>query len=311
MVKALVTGAAGFIGSNIAEALASEGANVIAVDCLTDYYDPAVKEKRLQLLASQGVEVRREDLLVADLDELMDGTDYVYHQAGQPGVRPSWGTNFSQYSRNNVDLTQRLLEAARKAQSLERFVYASSSSIYGNALSYPVSEAHLPGPMSPYGVTKLAAEHLCGLYAENYGVPSVSLRYFTVYGPGQRPDMAFSKFIAAIKSGQDIEVYGDGEQVRDFTFVSDVVSANLAAAKSDVRPGSVLNVCGGGSVTVNETLEMLKQISGADISVRRGETVPGDVRRTGGDNSLICSVMDWQPKVSIEEGLRRQFEMSI
>lgn len=310
MAVAVVTGAGGFIGSAIAEALTNQGTQVIAVDCLTDYYNPDIKERRLSQLSDKGVDVRKVDLLNTDLPRLLDGVDYVFHQAGQPGVRPSWGMNFAQYSRNNVELTQRLLEAAAKNTVLKKFVYASSSSVYGNAVSYPVSEQSLPGPMSPYGVTKLAAEHLCGLYAANYGMPCVSLRYFTVYGPGQRPDMAFSKFISAIKSGRTISVYGDGEQIRDFTFISDVVSANLAASISDLRPGAVLNVCGGGSVTVNETLAILERISGTRVSVNRGEPIPGDVRRTGGDNTLMRSLTGWVPKVSIEEGLQRQFEVS-
>ena len=303
----LITGVAGFVGSSLARRLLADGEQVVGVDCLTDYYDPSLKKDNLSAIPSEGFTFVAEDLNAADLDGLLADVSVVFHEAGQPGVRKSWGEDFATYVDANVLATQRLLEAARRAPRLQRLVYASSSSVYGNALSYPTTEDDVPRPHSPYGVTKLAAEHLCTLYADNFGVPTVSLRYFTVYGPGQRPDMAFNRFIRAALAGQRVEVFGTGEQVRDFTFVDDVVDANLRAAGQDVRPGSVFNVSGGTSISVNEVLDVLSGIAPQPLEVDRKEAVAGDVRRTGGSADRIRDELGWQPTVGIEAGLRAQW----
>src|SRR3954451_8371562 len=258
----LVTGAAGFIGSHLTEALLAQGESVRAVDALTSYYDVATKLRNLAAAQHHpGLDFVHADLCEDDLDALLDGVDVVYHLAGQPGVRRSWSAGFPAYVRANVLATQRLLEAVRR-HPVRRFVYSSSSSVYGNAAAYPTSETDVPQPHSPYGVTKLAGEHLCGLYAANWGLPTVSLRYFTVYGPRQRPDMGIYRFIDAALTGCDVPLYGDGSQVRDFTFVADAVRANVLAAQSAAAPGTVCNIAGGSSVTVDEVLALVAEHSG-------------------------------------------------
>jgi UDP-glucuronate 4-epimerase len=303
----LITGVAGFVGSALARRLLADGEQVVGVDALTDYYDPALKNANLASLPREGFTFVEADLNSVDLDALLDGVAVVFHEAGQPGVRASWGQEFATYLQANILATQRLLEAARRAPALRRLVYASSSSVYGNARAYPTKEDDLPRPVSPYGVTKLAAEHLCALYAANFRVPTVSLRYFTVYGPRQRPDMAFNRFIRAALAGRTIEVFGTGEQVRDFTFVEDVVDANLRAAAGDVAPGSVFNVSGGTNVSVNEVLDELAGIAGHRLDVARTATVPGDVERTGGSAERIRTALGWCPTVGIAAGLRAQW----
>jgi UDP-glucuronate 4-epimerase len=294
-------------GSTRARSLLASGERVVGVDSLTDYYEPALKKENLASIPTEGFSFVNEDLNTADLDELLAGVSVVFHEAGQPGVRKSWGEDFSTYVDANVLATQRLLEAARRSTDLRRLVYASSSSVYGNALTYPTTEDDVPRPHSPYGVTKLAAEHLCTLYADNFGVPAVSLRYFTVYGPGQRPDMAFNRFIRATLAGRPIGVFGTGEQIRDFTFVDDIVRANVLAAERDVRPGSVFNVSGGTSISVNEVLEVLAGIAGRPLEVDRTDAVAGDVRQTGGSADRIRDQLGWEPTVDIESGLRAQW----
>lgn len=232
----------------------------------------------------------------------------MFHQAGQPGVRPSWGESFARYTDANITVTQRLLEAARVSDSLQRFVYASSSSVYGEAETYPTTELMRPQPRSPYGVTKLAAEHLCVLYAANFGVPTVSLRYFTVYGPRQRPDMAFTRFLYKAYAGDRITIYGDGEQIRDFTFVDDIARGNMLAGTADVAPGSVLNVSGGSSHSVNDALRLIREITGRDLDLEYRETATGDVFRTGGDSSRSRELLGWVPAVTLAEGLARHAE---
>ena len=306
-MQTLVTGVAGFVGSTLARRLLADGHDVVGVDALTDYYDPRLKRDNLRDIEHPRLRVVEADLNGADLAALLADVEVVYHQAGQPGVRKSWGSDFDTYLRGNIGATQKLLEAALRAPHLSRFVYASSSSVYGNALRYPTEETDRPQPLSPYGVTKLAAEHLCVLYAQNYGLPTVSLRYFTVYGPRQRPDMAFTRFCTSVRDGDEIPVFGTGQQVRDFTYVDDVVAANLRVATADVPAGAVFNVAGGTSTTVNEVIELLGEISGRTPAVRRGDPVPGDVERTGGSTAAIEAATGWAPTVPLREGLAEQY----
>lgn len=306
-MHALVTGAAGFVGSHLTKRLCDDGHDVTGLDSFTDYYDVALKRANAAAATRAGVQFIDGDLNVIDVASVLDGIDVVFHLAGQPGVRSSWGTEFSTYTYCNIAATQRLLEASRSSRTLRRLVYASSSSVYGDAERYPTNENDRPQPISPYGVTKLAAEHLCGLYATCFEVPTVSLRYFTVYGPRQRPDMAFTRFARAALRGDEITIYGSGEQTRDFTFVDDVVEANILAATRDVSPGTVLNVAGGSNTSVNEVLQIFEELAGSKLSVTRGAPEAGDVRRTGGDTEAIRSILGWTPKVSLREGIERQF----
>jgi len=306
-MRALVTGVAGFIGSTLARRLLEEGASVVGVDSLTDYYDRALKRRNATDMQARGLLFLAEDLLRLDLKPLLEGIDVVFHLAGQPGVRASWGNDFERYTERNVLATQTLLEAVRAQASPPRVVYASSSSVYGDAPQYPTRENDLPRPVSPYGVSKLAAEHLVTLYGLQFGIQTVSLRYFTVYVPRQRPDMAFSRFIDAALNQQPITVYGDGKQVRDFTYVDDVVQANLLAASASLSPGEVMNISGGSSVTVRDTIRLLEEIHGAPVPVRFEPRVVGDAQRTGGSNERAKASLGWRPTVSIAEGLSREY----
>jgi nucleoside-diphosphate-sugar epimerase len=307
-MKAVVTGVAGFVGSNIAARLLEDGHEVVGIDSISAYYDETIKRSNLNGLRSPAFEFLEEDLLEADLETILDGSEVVFHEAGQPGVRSSWGSEFQLYTDANINATQRLLEAAVRTPSLRRLVYASSSSVYGNAERFPTSETDRPQPVSPYGVTKLAAEHLCSLYAHNFGLPTVALRYFTVYGPGQRPDMAFTRFCFAAVRDEEITIYGNGEQVRDFTFIDDVVNANILAATKDIAPGSVLNVAGGSNISVNDVLTMLGELHGSPLKVRYVESVLGDVTRTGGATKRIESTLGWSPRVDLRTGLARHLD---
>ncbi len=307
-MRCMITGAAGFIGSSLADLLLSQGHEVIGIDCYADYYPREIKESNIaEALRHPRFTFVEEDLLAADLGPLLKGVDWVFHQAAQAGVRASWGSSFDTYARNNILVTQRLLESA-KGSAIKRLVYASSSSIYGDSPELPLRESARPQPVSPYGVTKLAAEHLCYLYHVNYGVPTVSLRYFTVYGPRQRPDMAFNKFIRAALQGDEIVVHGDGEQTRDFTFISDICNANLLAAQTDEATGRIFNVGGGSRVTVNYVLEILSKLSGGQVKVRHIEDQKGDVRHTLSDATPAREILGYSTRVSVEEGLAREFE---
>jgi len=299
--KALVTGAAGFIGSHLSERLLADGWQVTGIDCFTDYYARSVKERNLTgVRVDPRFDFVETDLATADLGPLVADRDVIFHQAGQAGVRASWGADFEIYTQNNVLATQRLLEAT-KGSALHRFVYASSSSIYGDTRALPVREDTLPQPVSPYGVTKLAAEHLCQLYHTNFGVPTVSLRYFTVYGPRQRPDMAFHKFIRAMLRDEPFPLYGDGEQTRDFTFISDAVEANLLAV--DGPPGCVFNVGGGSRVTVNQVIAILEGLVGRPAKRKRQGKQAGDVRHTWADTSAAREDLGFVPQVKLHDGL--------
>ena len=302
----LVTGAAGFIGSQLAEALCDAGHDVVGVDAFTPYYDRAQKDANLAGLRDRsGFRLLDADLRDADLDVLLDGVDVVYHQAAQPGVRLSWSDGFATYDSCNVLATQRLLEASLHA-GVQRFVYASSSSVYGNADHYPVTETELPKPHSPYGVTKLAAEHLCGLYAANHGLSTVALRYFTVYGPRQRPDMAFHKLIEAALDQEPFPLYGDGSHVRDFTYVGDVVRANVLAGDADTAPGTVVNICAGGSTVMRDVIHAVGDAVGAPVPVERHPEQPGDVQRTGGSNDAARALLRWEPRTTLADGIAAQ-----
>ncbi|HEV8347180.1 MAG TPA: NAD-dependent epimerase/dehydratase family protein [Vicinamibacterales bacterium] len=306
-MKALVTGCAGFIGSTLCERLVAQGADVVGIDCFTDYYPRAIKERNLCALAGtrgfRFVESRIQD---ADLATLVADRTHVFHLAAQAGVRKSWGRDFEIYTVNNIEATQVLLEACTR-HTLERIVYASSSSVYGDNTAMPMREDMMVQPVSPYGVTKLAAEQLCYLYHANYGLPTVSLRYFTVYGPRQRPDMGFHKFLRATLFGEPITVYGDGEQTRDFTFVHDAVSATIAAGTRGVPP-RVYNVGGGSRVTVNQVLEMIGRVSGRRPLVTVDSAQKGDMRHTFADTWLARTDLGFVPTVGLEDGLAAEYE---
>jgi nucleoside-diphosphate-sugar epimerase len=286
----LVTGAAGFIGSHLADRLHAEGHDIVAVDCFTDYYDSAVKEEN-----AAGLDVQRIDLARDPLD--FSGLDGVFHLAGQPGTR-SFGDVFPHYLRRNVHATQRVFEAAVAADV--KVVWASSSSVYGDAERYPTSEDVSPRPNNPYGVTKLSCEHLHDAYARVFGLAAVGLRYFTVYGPRQRPDMAFARVVSALAGGDEFEVYGDGSQSRSFTYVDDVVEATIRSL--DATPG-IYNVGGGEEATVREALELLEQIAGRPLRVRYGPVQTGDMRRTKADTARIERELGWRADTSLREGL--------
>ncbi len=301
MTHALVTGTAGFIGSSLTDRLLADGVRVTGVDMLTDYYDVALKKKNLEgPLRHPAFTLVDLDLGAADLSALPE-VDVIFHQAAQPGVRASWGREFAAYTHHNVLATQRLLERYQKSK-LERFIYASSSSIYGDAESYPTREDALPRPFSPYGVTKLAGEHLVLLYGRNFGLPVTALRYFTVYGPRQRPDMAFHRFCRAMIAGQPITVYGDGKQSRDFTFVSDAIEANVRAWKR-AAPQGVYNIGGGSQVEVLEAITLLEKSLGVKAQVKFEPRPAGDPLRTRADGSRLQADLGYATAVGIADGL--------
>ncbi len=307
-MRALVTGCAGFIGSQLTESLLQDGHEVVGVDGLIDTYDTDVKlgnlDRAKEFAAFSFVEA---DLTNARLEPLVEDCEVIFHLAAEPGVRTSWGERFESYARNNVLATQRVLEAAKQLPG-RRIVFASSSSIYGDAEQLPTPEDVHPRPFSPYGVTKLAAEHLCALYQGNYGVETVALRYFSTYGPRQRPDMAFHRFCRAALRGEPLTVFGSGEQTRDFTFVADVVAATRAAATSPAAGGGVYNIGGGSRVSVNEALELIGSYAGRPLEIRRLESEKGDVNNTGADTSRARRDLGFSPTTSVAEGLRAEYE---
>lgn len=303
--KALVTGSAGFIGSHLCEALVRLGWEIIGVDCFTDYYEKVLKEKNLaNLRLKPNFTFVEKDLTKDSLITELKDVDFVFHQAGQPGVRGSWGAKFNQYLQNNILATQYLLEVI-KDYDIKKFIFASSSSIYGNTACLPMKESQIPQPYSPYGVSKLAAEQLCLLYHENYRVPTIALRYFTVYGPRQRPEMAISSFIKTILEGKPISIYGDGNQRRDFTYVEDIIQANLLAAESSLT-GEVFNVGGGKPEKLIDVVRILEQILNKKVLLSFSTKRKGDVRDTFADISKIQENLGFIPSYALEEGLVKQ-----
>lgn len=299
----LVTGCAGFIGSHTTERLLRDGHTVRGVDCFTDNYDPALKRASLRdATANPGFELIEADLVTADPHALLQGIDAVLHLAGQPGVRDSWASGFEIYVQRNITATQRLLEAA-KSTNISRFAAASSSSVYGNAETYPTTELAVPQPVSPYGVTKLAAEHLCTLYAKNFGVPTVSLRYFTVYGPRQRPDMALRRMIDLSLAGKAFPLFGDGSVSRSFTYIDDVVEANLAALLSESPSGSVCNIANESTASMTELIALVGDALGQPVQLDQLPAAAGDAQRTGGSSALAAELLGWSPSTSLESGV--------
>jgi UDP-glucuronate 4-epimerase len=310
-MRALVTGCAGFIGSQLTESLLEDGAEVVGVDCFNDNYGRSEKLKNLErAMEWRNFEFVPIDLARGDLRDLVGEVETVFHLAAEPGVRASWGDRFELYVRNNVLATQHLMEAAREWPD-NRFVHASSSSVYGEAERFPTPEKVTPKPFSPYGVTKLAAEHLCQAYHRNHGVDAVILRYFSVYGPRQRPDMGFHKFCRAAVRGEPITVFGDGDQTRDFTFVSDVVRATRTAAVSPAVGGLALNIGGGAQVSVNETLAFIAELVDRPLSVRYLERAQGDVRDTRADVELAQRHLGFVAQTTWRDGLRAQLAWTV
>lgn len=305
MTRSLVTGAAGFLGSHVCEALLARGDEVCGVDSFTEYYDPALKRANLATALAAGLSFRQLDLCSDGLDELLRGVDVVFHLAGQPGVRPSWGEDFAVYAQRNVVATQRLLEASTRA-GVGRFVFASSSSVYGESDGRAMRESTRRRPVSPYGLTKSACEDLVDVYRRTNGLSAVSLRYFTIYGPRQRPEMAFATFIRCVLEGKAVPVLGDGRQTRDFTYVSDAVAATLAAAERG--DSQVYNVSGGASASVLKALDEIELLTGRRAIVELGRAARGDARHTRADLGLAAHELRYRPTVGLREGLARQID---
>jgi len=306
-MRCVVTGAAGFVGSHLSERLLADGREVIGIDCFTDYYARGIKEANLAVArANSRFTFIEGDLNDLDLPSILQPGDLIFHQAAQAGVRASWGQSFEAYTRHNVMATQRLLETCKQVMPA-RLVYASSSSVYGDTDKMPEHEDDHPRPVSPYGVTKLAAEHLCVLYWKSFGVPTVSLRYFTVFGPRQRPDMAFNRWCRAALADEELPLFGSGEQTRDFTYVDDIVDALVAAGEADCA-GAVINLGGGNRASVNEVLDMLGQIHGAPLKIKRMETQKGDVRHTWADIERAKKLLNFAPQVKLADGLQAEYD---
>jgi nucleoside-diphosphate-sugar epimerase len=302
----LVTGAAGFIGSHLCKRLLQDGAHVCGVDSFTDFYPKWIKDLNLRpLLPQNNFEFIPEDILRLNLKKVLERMDMVFHLAAQPGVRASWGKNFSIYTKNNIATTQRLLEAA-KSVPIKRFIYASSSSVYGLCPQLPMEETSALKPFSPYGVTKLAAENLCFLYHKNYGVPCISLRFFTVYGPGQRPDMAFHKFFKSIAQDKEITIYGDGQQTRDFTYIDDIIEAIVSSIESG-KVGEAYNVGGGSRRKLADLISIMEKICQKTIHVKHQEGQKGDVRHTFADIAKAKRDLNYSPQTSLEDGLEKEW----
>jgi len=310
LAKVLVTGCAGFVGSHLVDRLLADGHEVVGVDSFEDYYSREMKEANV----SQARDYETFELVEANilalagegrLRGLVDAAESVYHLAAQPGVRASWGKTFNVYLDNNVLATQVLLEIAQEV-GLRSFVYASSSSVYGDTTVFPMREDAPVAPFSPYGVTKLAAEHLCRLYTRNFGLHTVSLRFFTVYGPRQRPDMAFRRFTQAALARQPIRIFGDGAQTRDFTYVSDIIEGVVAAV--DAPAGTVANLAGGSRASLNDAVRTLVAVVGGQIAIENVAAQAGDVRDTWASIDVAKRVLGYVPRVTLEVGLANETE---
>jgi nucleoside-diphosphate-sugar epimerase len=309
MTTQIVTGVAGFIGSHLAEALLNRGDRVIGVDQFNDYYDPNLKRKNISAFSNNpSFTLVEGDIQTLDWQKLLQGVEVVYHQAAQAGVRASWGDSFHLYTERNINATQVMLEAAKEVTSLKRFVFASTSSVYGNAETMPTPETICPQPVSPYGITKLAAERMCWLYHQNFQLPVTALRYFTVYGPRQRPDMAFHKFFRLAIADEPISIYGDGQQTRDFTFVSDAVAANLAAGEVPEAIGEVFNIGGGSRVVLADILQEMETVIGKPLQKKYIARAMGDARHTSADVSKAKKLLGYNPQVSLAEGLSKEWQ---
>jgi UDP-glucuronate 4-epimerase len=308
--RALVTGCAGFIGSHLVERLLAAGTTVLGVDSFTNFYAREMKKANMAGFRDHpGFELRRLDLSRDRLDGLLNGVDVVYHLSGQPGVRGSFGASFRTYARHNIEATQRLLEQAIDAP-LQAFVYASSSSVYGDDVPTPTAEDAPTTPLSPYGMTKVAAEQLAGVYFRSHGIPVVGLRYFSVYGPRQRPDMAFARFIGQLVTERQITLYGDGRQVRDFTYVDDIVDGTLAAG-SRAAPGAIYNLGGGHPVELVDAIDRLAKLLDRPANLQRLPAIPGDVAHTSADASRARADFGFEPRVPLKEGLKRQVKAAL
>ncbi|MFC2157473.1 NAD-dependent epimerase/dehydratase family protein [Acidobacteriota bacterium] len=303
----IVTGAAGFIGSHLSRRLLKEGFSVTGIDCFTDYYPRWIKEQNLESLkASPQFTLIESNINELDLRELFSGAEYVFHLAAQAGVRASWGESFTIYTHNNIEATQKILESAKNSR-LKKIIFASSSSVYGSSPDLPWMEDSPKLPHSPYGVTKLAAEKLCSLYYRNYEIPAVSLRYFTVYGPGQRPDMAFHRFFKAVNEGEAIPVYGNGQQTRDFTYVDDIVEANISAMNEGL-PGEIYNIGGGHRKKLADLFPLFKKITGKDIVISWQDNQKGDVPDTFANIEKAQRDLGYFPRTDIEVGLKKEWD---
>ncbi|MFQ6069480.1 MAG: GDP-mannose 4,6-dehydratase [Candidatus Aminicenantales bacterium] len=306
-MKCLVTGAAGFIGSHLCRKMLREGLAVVGVDCFTDFYPRWIKENNIQdLKEDKNFEFLSQDLNEADLGKMLEKTDCVFHLAAQAGVRTSWGQNFSVYIKNNIQSTQKLLETAKNFPLL-KFIYASSSSVYGLCPELPMSEESPLLPLSPYGVTKLSGEQLCFLYFKNYGLPTVSLRYFTVYGPGQRPDMAFHRFMKALLEEKEITVYGDGSQTRDFTYIDDIVEATFSSLEKG-KEGETYNIGGGHRVKLASIFPLLESLTGKKLSIEWAKKQKGDVLHTYARIEKANKDLGYAPRTSLQDGLKKEWE---
>jgi len=308
MKTALITGVAGFIGSSLAEKLLKDNFKVIGIDSFTNYYSPHIKEKNIEnCLKHSNFSFIHQDLDTLDLSTIFENTEYVFHLSAQPGARASWGKGFTTYVKNNISVTQKILESLKNNTTLKKFIFASSSSVYGNQSSIMNEDTSLTKPVSPYGVTKLASENLVNLYFKNYEIPIISLRYFTAYGPKQRPDMAFTRFFLSIIKDKKLIIFGNGEQTRDFTYVDDVVKATMNAAASD-HVGEILNIGGGSVFSLMQITEFMKEITGKELEIDFKKEQKGDVKHTSADISKSENLINYKSNTDIKYGLTQQYE---